>query len=188
MSLFEKIFLYYSAILAIFATFSAGFPLQLIFLPLPIYFGYIIFSQIKRRKEPAKSLEHTPLGKKMVLVSLAIFLMLLGMGVINISKPQAEKQGSSIVAEQKTNSPEEPQEATASAQQSPSKESVEVKVDEDSFVNVREQPDKLSKIIGIAKNGQRYPFLGAQGDWYEIIFDEKHDFINKEFATTNMEN
>ncbi|MDO8503801.1 MAG: hypothetical protein Q7S60_03860 [bacterium] len=90
MNLFGKIFLYYSAILAIFATVSASFPLQLIFLPLPIYFGWVIFSEVKnaRKNGPSKGLKHAPLGKKMVLVSLAIFLMLLGMGVININKLQ----------------------------------------------------------------------------------------------------
>lgn len=90
MNLFEKIFLAYCAILAVFITASVASPLQFILLPLPIYFGWVIFSEVKnaRKKGPSKSLKYTLLDKKGLFVSLVVFLVLLGIGFANINKLQ----------------------------------------------------------------------------------------------------
>lgn len=55
MNLFSKIFLVYAAILAVFLTVSVASPLQFLLLPLPIYFGWVIFSQIRNSRKKGQS-------------------------------------------------------------------------------------------------------------------------------------
>lgn len=52
-----------------------------------------------------------------------------------------------------------------------------------SNANIRESPDKTSKILGVVKPGEQFELIAEkQADWYEVNFNGQDGFISKNFS------
>jgi len=174
---FNRLFLYYCTILAVFITLSTPFPFQIVVLPVSLYLLHYSFTHIFRLK--AKGLEETltnPSSSRRILIFILISLLIIGISVLKLSLQNSEQ--SLPTKEDKA--------ATGSAviikkiyptliytlTSSPS-----------GTVNIYSEATKSSSVIAKAKNGQGYRSLSEQNQWIKISLDQNYTgWIEKKFV------
>ncbi len=51
-----------------------------------------------------------------------------------------------------------------------------------SFLNIRQQPDEESEIVDVATEGQSYPIVSEEKDWYQISYNEEQGYVSSHYA------
>ncbi|MBU0572679.1 SH3 domain-containing protein [Patescibacteria group bacterium] len=197
MKISQKIFFVYCAILALFISISGILNitsietalLQLVFLPVPIYFlvsigRYLI--QNKNRKK-TKNKEGLPLGsgfslgKGRVVFVVIIFLLLLATSarrILTTNKTPAEAEPQKEGVNINEYIVEEP------------KKFVLIRSDDaSSEINVREESSTASEILGKVVVNEKYEYVSENENWFEIVFDEElTGWVHKDYAIIAEEN
>ena len=173
-NILPKLLFFYSAIAALFVALSTlssakstePVIFQLLFLPVVAYFLVESIRKIKNRNK--KEEMYVSARKGGVITVSAIFILLVILGLSNISK--ADKTSSSFYtspSSQKTSS--ESAIIFKKQEQEESKKKIKVVIKDGSeYVNVREEPSTYSKAVGRVKNNDEYFVIDQEMGWYEI--------------------
>lgn len=175
----SKILLYYCFIISLFITVSGvltsvgneTFLLQLFFLPVTLTLGYAIV----KRKIPTLS----PIGSKTFLFAMLVFLLLFSVSFVRVLTA-SNQQASNRHGETETVIP-----ATISPTPTLIKQQfILLKSEyEEAQVNIRKEATLSASIIGKAKYDEQYPVVAKDGEWYEVVLEDKtHGFIHEDFV------
>jgi Bacterial SH3 domain len=197
--IFSKVFLLYSAVLAVFITVSGILTLkdinsalfQLAFAPVTLYFLWAVVKEIinlfKKDKKKSTDYSVSVTGKKTeVILGILAFALLLGLGIKNIffntntvsEQNKPANVGSSPEGTAKSDGLVFDKNATSSAQK------IVINIsDGSSFVNLREEPTTTSKVVSTAKNGDKFDYLETVNGWYKIkLADSSIAYITINYA------
>lgn len=161
--------------------------LQLIFLPVTIYFIVTLIKKLLHKnhtQEPPKA----GFRIKTALLIICVFLVLLLISVMQVAShptPIGQKVGI-----KKPTAPTRPTSFLSPSPQEKKQEYILIKTDEDNTkVNIREEATVSAKILEKTTQNQKYPLINIEGKWYKILLNNgKEGYINSEFATTVSEN
>lgn len=121
-----------------------------------------------------------------LLASCAVFVLLLGLGVRNITTAAKSPQNSSAILGAGTTSAARvsPSPIAAPAPPTPSPEPKIVLTVRYAAgpVNIREKPTTQSQKIGEAKDGDKFEFISENSGWYQVkLPDGQNGFINSQY-------
>lgn len=177
----KKFLFYYCFIISLFITISGIIAsreigqllLQLLFLPVTVYFSYTVLVQIIDKKSTQKF--NSKANKFGIILTVVIFILLLIgslFSIINTSKikPKVVKKSLNLTT---SPSPKSNKVSSVTLKQ-------EYKTDK---INVRNQPSTTGSIIGRFDQSKTYQFVANKDGWTEIIFDDKtHGFVNNKYV------
>lgn len=180
----SKIFLFLVTAIAIFISISGfltsggqNIVFQLLFLPVTLYLVYSSFVVIKH-----SNLEVVLSQKKGGLFFyLVVFFALAIIAVNNFAKLRQK--------ETPTTSEEETKILTLSPTPTVVAEKIlTVKTENpETKINIREDPSTASKVIGKVLGNEEFVFIGKEGDWYQIKFNNGFGYIHQDYAAVSEE-
>ncbi|MFH1536287.1 MAG: SH3 domain-containing protein [Patescibacteria group bacterium] len=193
----KKILLYYCFLFAVFITVSGIIVsksqeqvlLQLIFLPVTVFLGFMILKDLRQKKHNQK--DEKPTEKhfritKTFIFAMLIFCILVTVSVSRIvqntrlkttsSYPQQDVKGVSLPTQAITPSP------TPYVIIRPN--------DQRSKINIRISPLTSAKVIKKAEYDEKYPLAQEEEKWYKIILEDgTFGYVSKEISiTSNAQN
>lgn len=172
----KKILFYYCTALALFISISgivssrstSQLLMQLIFLPVTIYFCYSLIVQLTKKEKT--STDDAKIKRASVVFSILLLATFLTINIINI----VNKSTKSIKTVSK-NVPESKPKPTPVSFITLKKDYLKDKI------NVRDSASTSGKIIGRLEN-KPYQLVSKKNDWFEIIFENQtHAFVNEKF-------
>lgn len=199
---FSKLFLFYSAILAVFITVSGlltlkdvnGALFQLAFLPVTLFFLWAVVKEIVNvfKKDKKKTTDYAVSlgGKKTeIVLGVLVFAFLTGLAAKNIflnkSTTSEQKNGTIVNSQPELTDKSQgivfDKNATESAKKA---QIVVIKItDGSSSVNLREGPSTTTKIVSTAKDGDTFDFEEEISGWYKIkLEDQSIAYITSNYA------
>lgn len=187
----KKILLYYSFFFAIFLTISgvvasrspAQVLLQVIFLPVTVYLGLMVFKDLRQKKQeinkkPAETKKALRLAKSLIFV-LCLFSFLLITSIVRIVQETRSKtiESSSAISPI-------PLSKLKTRETTPTTYVIISPDDKRSLVNIRLSPSTAANVIKKAKSEEQYPLAGEEEKWYKIILENgSFGYVGKEVAT-----
>lgn len=187
----KKILLYYSFFFAAFLTISgvvasrssAQVLLQVIFLPVTVYLGLMVFKDLRQKKQeinkkPAETKKALRLAKSLIFV-LCLFSFLLTTSIIRILQETRSKTIKSSSAISPI-----PLSKLKTKNTKPAAFIIISPDDERSLVNIRLSPLTSAKVVKKAKSEEQYLLAGEEEKWYKIILENgSFGYVGKEVAT-----
>ncbi len=158
-----------------FAKNTQGLIIQVVFLPVTVFFLYLIFLQLKQlgKKTTSNPVEPVFGTKKTATVSVLIFLVLFLVGWFNITNKPSDEAKKYLEATSKK----------------PVTENlvIEIKnIPSDQAAYIYQEATTSAVIINRASGGEQYTQVSKKADWYEIMLDNNTTgWIDASFTTTS---
>lgn len=148
--------------------------LQLIFAPVPIFLLYTLVTRSTELK----------ISKRQLIIAFLIMAILLGLGVSNVQKSQANEKSEDVNDEENIT-----QFSISNAEINEDKKVTDdtvlivIKADEGAFINVRKEPRVTSVKITVVEGGDRFISTGYEEQWYEVrLDDDTTGYVFEEFV------
>lgn len=192
----KKILLYYCFFFAVFITISgiavskspAQLLLQVVFLPVTIYLGLMVFKDLKQKTSKKESFRLT----KSLIFVLCLFSFLLTISVIRVLQETRSKTIESSSQQKVGGVSSSPTISPIPLSKLKTNEATSTTYviinpdDERSLVNIRISPLVSAKVIKKAKYNEKYKLAAEEEKWYKIVLEDgSFGYVNKEVATTS---
>jgi uncharacterized protein YgiM (DUF1202 family) len=175
MKLYQKILFYYCVVISLLITVSGVLSsqtttqllMQLIFLPVTIYFCYTFLVQFLEKSTTKKEMKASRFS---LVITAIFFLLLFTLSMVKLIKsPQLVKKIPDKII------------PTQSLKPTPILYIQLKKEFSQDKINVREKPTKDAKIIGQMEN-KLYRLIASQSGWIEIEFNQTKGFVSDQFV------